>query len=116
MVTFLKKFFRFKTKEVEAKLRPTAGCTFGGVGEIELGWFTDGSVKAELELKHSSVPDGSEVEFMADGRRLGAAIVQRGFAKAYETLSAESFTVKEGSKAELRLNGDTVYEGFFRPD
>jgi len=36
MLDFLKKAFRMKTREFEAKLRPTPECTFGGVGEIEV--------------------------------------------------------------------------------
>ena len=103
-MSFFSKFFKFKTKELEAKLQPVPDCPFGGYAEIELSWFSNGSVTAELELKHSSVPDGTPVEFFADNRRIATTQTSNGFAKMYETLDASSFTVSKGSQGELRMH------------
>lgn len=116
MIGFLKKILRFKSQELEATLRPTAACSYGGVGEVELEWYSDGRVCAELTLKHAGIPDGSTVEFYCDGRRVGVAVMQGSFARGYETLDAAAFTVKSGAVAEIRLDGVVLYTGQFRPD
>ncbi len=43
MLDALKKLFRVRTLDLEAKLRPTEICTFGGVGEVEIEVWSDGT-------------------------------------------------------------------------
>jgi len=58
MLEFLKKMFRFKKLDPEAKLQPTPECTFGGVGEVEVEVWSDGTASVELSLEHSGAPNG----------------------------------------------------------
>ena len=116
MLRFFSKFFRIKTKELEAKLLPTAECSFGGVGEIELNFFNDGEIRTELSLKHSGVPDSTNLEFFCDGVLIGTTEVSGGYAKKYETISNRNIKADVGSIAELKINGAVLYKGQFRPD
>lgn len=116
MFGFFKTIFKHKTKELEAKLLPTAECTYGGVGEIEISFYSDGEIKLELSLKHSGVPNQSRLEFYSGNDLLGTAEINGGYAKNYVTLSNRTVDISIGSIAELRINGTTLYGGKFRPD
>ena len=116
MIGFLKKFFVIKTSEFEAKLRPTPECTFGGVGEIEVSMFSDERIQLELSLKHSGVPDGARLDFYSGRELLGTVSAQGGYAKSYDKIMDRTLDIANGSPAELRIDGVTLYRGEFRPD
>jgi len=119
MFKLLGKFFRIKSKELEAKLQANANCPHTGVGEIEISFYTDNTAKVELSIKHSRIPSGTELVFFAEGRELGKVISQNGFAKQYiklENLESNLLNLNVGSKAEIRIDGSVQYEGEFRPD
>ena len=116
MFQFLGKIFRIKSKELEAKLQPNANCPHTGVGEIEISFYTDNTAKVELSIKHSRIPSGTELVFFAEGKELGKVTSQNGFAKHYMRLENSTLALDVGSKAEIRINGATMYEGQFRPD
>lgn len=114
MLKFLSKFIRIKTKELEAKLRPNANCSYAGVGEIEVSYYADNTTKIELSIKHSRIPSGKNLEFYADGKKLGEISSQNGFGKSY--LELKDLNLDVGSSAEIRIDGSVQYEGEFRPD
>lgn len=118
MFDALKKLFRFKRSEVEAKLSPTPECTWGGVGEVEVEHWSDGGVSIEASIKHSGVPDGTELEVWCAGNRITSLLVARGYAKAYVNSGAatQSPVVGIGDEAEFRHAGSTLYRGTFRRD
>lgn len=116
MLGFLKKLFVVQTSEFEAKLRPTPECTFGGVGEIEVSMFSDGKIQLELSLKHSGAPDGARLDFYSGAELLGTVTVKGGYAKSYDKLLDRTLDISNGSPAELRMDGVTLYQGEFRPD
>ncbi len=116
MYDFFKKVFRLKTQELEAKLRPTSNCTYGGVGEIEASWFSDGTIEIELSLKHSGVPDSASLEYYANGTPIWSGSSKGGFLKSSERFSGGPVSIQVGSRAELRVDGELLYEGQFRPD
>jgi hypothetical protein len=116
MLRLLSKFFRIKTKELEAKLFPTPDCSFGGLAEIEAKLFGDNSAELKLSLKHSGVRDGSNLEFYSSGVNLGSAECKGGYAKIYKKVDGLNSKISLGSKAELRIDGKVLYTGEFRPD
>jgi hypothetical protein len=118
MFEFLKKIFRTKRSEIEAKLAPTPDCTWGGVGEIEIESWSDGAVQVEASIKHSGAPDGTELEAWGAGHHLAGLTVRGGYAKAYVSLSADALAapIVSGDEAEFRSGGDTMYRGAFRSD
>ena len=116
MFKFLGKIFRFKSKELEAKLRPNANCPHTGVGEIEISFYTDNTISIELSIKHSRIPTGIELEYYADEKKLGSVLSKNGFGKNYLKLQDSSLDFNVGTKAEIRINGAVMYEGEFRPD
>ena len=70
MFEFLKKLFASAGRhvELEAKLHPTAVCTYGGKGEVEVEQYGSGVVKIEADIKYTSLPDGSRAEVWFGGR------------------------------------------------
>ena len=116
MFKFLGKIFRFKSKELEAKLYPNANCPHTGAGEIEASFYTDNTISIELSIKHSRIPTGTKLEFYADGKNLGDVLSKNGFGKKYLKLKNSNLDLNVGSNAEIRINGAVMYEGQFRPD
>ncbi len=110
MFSFLKKFLKYEVKELEAKLHPTAECQFGGVGEMEITWLSDGSSKAELSLKHSSIPNSVTLEFYGAGELIGKSTVQNGYTKSYHNLTEAGSSVEVNAPAEIRYDGVTLYQ------
>lgn len=118
MFEALKKLFRYKRSEVEAHLNPTPECTWGGVGEIEVEVWSDGTVQIEASIKHSGVPDGTELEVCCSGNRVTTLLVNGGYAKVYVS-SGDGSPLPEvgiGDDGELRHDGKTLYRGQFRRD
>ena len=116
MFKFLGKIFRFKSKELEAKLHPNANCPHTGAGEIEASFYTDKTISIELSIKHSRVPTGTDLEFYVNGKKLGSVLSKNGFGKKYLKLQDSNLDFNVGTKAEIRINGAVMYEGEFRPD
>ena len=118
MLDALKKLFRYKRIDLEAKMRPTPECTFGGVGEVEFELWSDGAAALEASLKQSGVPNGSDLEVFCGGRSISVLPVAGGYAKVYLTF-AENQTppaISAGDEAEMRLDGVVMYKGTFRRD
>ncbi len=117
MFKFFSKIFRVKSSELEAKLSPTPDCKFGGVGEIEIETWSDGEIKVKVSLKHTSIPDGTRVEFICGGHNLAVVNTVNGYAKKYLKPVQDGFlSVNIGDEAEVRVEGCSLYRGQFRPD
>ena len=118
MLDFLKKLVRFKRVDLESKLRPTPECTFGGIGEVEVEIWSDGTASLEASLKHSSVPNGSDLDIYWSGSKLITLPVAGGFAKQVLIFSEDQSVpeIKAGDEAELRLGDQVLYRGSFRRD
>ena len=117
MLSLLSKFVRPKTHELEAELHPMPGCTYGGVGEIEIEAWSDGATSVEVSLKHSSIPNGTPVEFYCQGMFIAVLNSMGGYAKQEFRQPAGSFpNVEPGDEAEIRIQGQTLYSGLFRQD
>lgn len=113
----LAKIFKTKTIDLEAKLRPIASCTFGGVGEIEIECWSDGTGSIELSLKHAGVPDGTKVEFSANGVPLGNGLTVGGFLKQRISVTERDLpNVKVGDTGAIVIDGQTLYSGTFHRD
>ncbi len=116
MFGFLKKIFRVKTRELEANLYPSPTCTYGGKGEVEISWYSDSSIELELSLKHSGVPDGSEVDFYCGRDKVGTVTVRGGYVKSKEIYHDMDVDIPAGTSAEIRLQGSVIYQGQLQPD
>lgn len=116
MFKFLGKIFRFKSKELEAKLYPNANCPHTGAGEIEASFYTDSTISIELSIKHSRIPTGTKLEFYADGKNLGDVLSKNGFGKNYLKLQDSNLDLTIGSSAEIRIDNSIMYEGEFKKD
>lgn len=118
MFNFLSKLFTVKRKELEARLLPTPECTFGGVGEVEVETWSDGSISLEASLKYTGFPDGTEAEFWFGGKKVLSVLLSGGYGK--EMLrSADGNAipaVHTGDPAEIRCQNQLLYRGYFRPD
>lgn len=117
MLRFLTRLFQ-RPREIEAKLRPVPGCTFGGEGEIELETWSDGSGSLEASIEHCGLPDGAEVEVLCGTYRMTALVVRGGYAKATVALPPVEAgpPASVGDEASFRHAGKTLYRGTFRPD
>ena len=107
-----KKLFARKLRELEAKLYPV--CSYGGKGELELRWYSDGAIKCELSIEHTTVPSGSNLEFYANKSFVGSVLINEGSGKSYSNLKFSDVIV--GSEAEIRLDGVVLYKGIFELD
>ncbi len=118
MLDWLRKVFSYKTVDLEAKLRPTPECTFGGSGEVEVEVWSDGNASIEAELKNSGVPAGTELELICANARIMNLAVTGGYAKQTLTFSEprKPPRIEAGDTAELRLDGRVMYNGTFRLD
>ncbi|NND65525.1 MAG: hypothetical protein HKM24_06140, partial [Gammaproteobacteria bacterium] len=81
MLDLLKKIFRYKKQDLEANLQPTSSCTFGGIGEVEYELWSDKTATVEASIKHSSIPDGSQIDVQCRGQKITSIMVNGGFAK-----------------------------------
>ncbi|MDH3583301.1 MAG: hypothetical protein OER86_03720 [Phycisphaerae bacterium] len=120
MLNLLKKIFRIKLRELEAKLDPTPDCTHGGRGEVEIESWSDGSVGLEVSIKHTGLPDGTQLEVICGGEAVSAITVRGGYAKEKITFTPEDQTTlrdcKSGDEAEMQQDGQALYRGTFRRD
>ena len=118
MLSFLKKVFRIKTSELEAKLHPVPECTYGGVGEIELETWNDGTASLEASIKHAGIPQGTVIEFYWSGQQLASLNPAGGYGKTRVQYTEMQMPpqVQVGDEAEIRVGGQTLYRGQFRPD
>lgn len=119
MFGFLGKFFRHKKSEFEAHLRPVADCAYGGIGEIEIETWSDGSMSLEASLKHSSVPDTASLEVYCSGQHVTSLVTSGGYSKQYlDSTTVEGLLpqVKTGDDAEFRHRGGVLYKGRFKRD
>lgn len=118
MLEFIKKLFKTKRKELEAKLQPTPDTSFGGSGEVEIDTWSDESVTFEVEIKGSTIPDGTILDVYCRGVRVTSFPVQGGYAKRVLKPSAGAAArhLKVGDPAEFHVNGAVCYRGQFRPD
>jgi len=115
---FLKTIVNVQVKDIEGKLLPTVECFYGGKGEVELEVFSAGNAKAEFEIKHSSIPDGTLVDVVVGGNNVATLVVQGGRAKEFLTY-AEGDNIPQaeiGDAAELEINGQVCYRGTFQRD
>jgi hypothetical protein len=120
MFGFLKNIVRTKVVDMEAKLFPAEGCTWGGQGEIELEIFSDGQGKIEFELEYSSVPPGSIVTVFVAGTHVGEFVTSPG-QKSKEVVWLNNSIpaipqVQIGDPAEMQIDGQICYVGQFRRD
>ena len=118
MFEFLKTIINIQVKDIEAKLLPTAECLYGGKGEVELEVFSAGNARAEFEIKHSSIPDGTLVDVIVGGNNIATLVIQSGRAKEYLTYSeGDNIPQAEiGDAAEMVINGQVCYRGTFYRD
>ena len=118
MFKFLAKIFRTKQQELEAKLHPTPQCQFGGVGEVEIEFWSDGVSKLEASVKHTGIPDGAELDVCIRGDKVLSLIVNQGYAKQWLNSGhgVAIPAVRIGDQAQLRYQGTVLYQGQFRPD
>jgi hypothetical protein len=117
MFGFLAKLFRTK-KEIEAKMFPAAGVTYGGKGEVEIDLWSDGEAKVEAELKYTSIPDGSQVEVVCAGQTILMMATTNGFAKFEQRFQVgqDLPEIKIGDQCEFHINGSLAYQGQFKRD
>ena len=116
MFKFLKKFFRFKSKELEAMLLPNEDCPYTGIGEIEASFYSDKTVSFELSIKHSRIPTGTELEFYASKKKLGTVVSINGSNQNHLKYNSFILDLNAGAKAEIKINNLVMYEGKFRLD
>ena len=118
MFSFLKSLVNVQVIDLEAKLFPTPDCNFGGKGEVELEVFKAGHAKMEIDIKHTVIPDGTPVDFVANGLVFATITPFRGYASERfsfdETQSYPEFA--EGDIVEMQVAGQTCYTGMFQRD
>lgn len=118
MFGFLKTIINVEIKDVEAKLMPTPECVYGGIGEVEMEVFSAGNAKIECEIKHSGIPDGTQVDVVVGGNTIATLMMQGGRAKA-RLAFAEGDSIPQadiGDTAEMEINGQVCYRGTFCRD
>ncbi len=118
MLDFLKKIFRFKTKELEANLQPAPGSSHGGRAEVEVEFWSDGEMQIEASVKHSGLPDGTKLDVNCGGRTVATLTVMGGYAKQMVKPSPMSQppAIDVGDQADMSSNGTVIYSGTFRRD
>ena len=118
MIEFLKTVFKTKNIELEAKLQPTPDNTFGGKAEVEFESWSDGTGNIEAEIKHSGIPDGTEVEVVCGGNPIAKMAVLNGFAKAIHEFDDLNPTpnFSTGDRVQFLLEGIPIFQGQFIPD
>ena len=118
MLNFLKSLVNAQVLDVEAKLFPSPGCTFGGKCEVELEVFHAGNARMEIEIKHTGIPDGTPVEVVAGGMTIATVQPVGGFAKEYLEYAEHQVhpELAVGDLVEMRIAGQTCYSGTCRKD
>ena len=119
MFEFLKTIIDYEIKDIEAKLSPTPGCLYGGIGEVELEVYSSGKANLECKIKHSGIPDGTEVNVVINGYIVDTLTMHGGRAQNHRTFSADaptSLQAEVGNTVEMEINGQICYRGTFYRD
>lgn len=118
MFNFLKSIVTYKVKDIEAKLFPAPGCTYGGKGEVEFEVNSNGVAELEVELKHTGIPNGCIVDVVANGMTLASVSPMNGFIKQHFEFNEidQQSTLESGDIIEMKIDGQTLYSGSFQRD
>ena len=118
MFGFLKNVISYEIKDIEAKCLPTPDCFYGGVGEIELEVFSSGNANLECKIKHSGIPDGTDVDVVVGGNNVATFTMQGGRARCQVSYTDGQIIphAEIGDTAEMEINGQVCYRGVFQRD
>jgi hypothetical protein len=112
--------FRTRRSEYEADLYkvPTPWLFRREMGELERTSYEDGEERLKISFRGVDAPDGACVEVLIDGAAIAQVGVERGRGRLVLSSSegAEVPEVKTGQEVEIRLLGQPVLAGVFKPD